>query len=66
MHSLGERIRHHREKTAMKQKDLAKAAGISRVTLNRIENGEQAPRYENLVAIGKALGVSFTDLVNAD
>ena len=34
---------------------LASAAGIGRVTLVRLEGGEQSPRYETLMAIARAL-----------
>ncbi len=63
MQSLGARIRMFREKMGWTQEHLAESAGISRVTLNRIENGEQSPRYENLLGLSKALGVTFEDLV---
>lgn len=39
----------------MTQERLASEAGIGRVTLVRIENGEQSPRYETLVALAEAL-----------
>ena len=35
---------------------MATAAGIRRVTLVRVKNGEQLPRYETLVALAGALG----------
>lgn len=53
---LAERIRHLRQAAGMTQDDLASAAGIGRVTLVRIENGEQSPRYETLVALARSLG----------
>jgi len=35
---------------------LASAAGIGRVTLVRIENGEQAPRFETSLKLAGSLG----------
>ncbi|MBI2852495.1 MAG: helix-turn-helix transcriptional regulator [Chloroflexi bacterium] len=61
--SLGERIRAIREAAGMTQLELAVAAGIGRVTQVRIENGEQSPRYETLVAIAKALKRPVTDIL---
>ena len=61
--SLGKRIRAVREAAGMTQSDLATAAGIGRVTEVRIENGEQSPRYETLVAIARALGQPIADLL---
>ena len=61
--SLGKRIRAIREVAGITQSELATAAGIGRVTEVRIENGEQSPRYETLVAIARALRRPVTDLL---
>ena len=61
--SLGERIREVRTAAGMTQADLASAAGIGRVTLIRLESGEQSPWYETLVAITRALGRPVGELV---
>jgi DNA-binding XRE family transcriptional regulator len=61
--SLGERIREMRTAAGMTQEQLSSAAGIGRVTLVRLENGEQSPRYETLVAIARALGRAPADLM---
>ena len=61
--SLGQRIREAREAAGMTQQALASAAGIGRVTLVRIERGEQSPRYETLTALATALNRSFAELV---
>lgn len=61
--SLGKRIRSIRQSIGMTQSELAKAAGIGRVTEVRIENGEQSPRYETLVAIAQALQRPLGDLI---
>ena len=54
--SLGTRVREIRMAAGMTQEQLASAAGIARVTLVRLESGEQSPRYDTLVAIAEALG----------
>ncbi|BAE50540.1 helix-turn-helix transcriptional regulator [Paramagnetospirillum magneticum] len=49
---------------AMKQADLAKAAGISLATLNNIERGVSDPKASTLAAIQRALeaaGVEFIE-----
>lgn len=61
--SLGQRIRQLRKETKMSQEDLASSAGIGRVTLVRIEKGEQSPRYETLLALATALGRQPAELI---
>ena len=53
--SLGGRIRERREAAGLTQTELATRAGIGRVTLTRIEQGEHSPRTETLTAIARAL-----------
>ena len=45
------------------QDALAGAAGIGRVTLVRLEKGEQTPRFKTLEAVARALGVGVLELV---
>lgn len=66
LQSLGKRIRAIRESTGMTQSELAKAAGVGRVTEVRIENGEQSPRYETLLAIARALRRPVADLISGE
>ena len=61
--TLGERIRHLRETAELTQDALAHAASIGRVTLVRIEHGEQSPRFKTLTAIAQALGRPVQDLL---
>ena len=60
---LGIRIRELREEAGLTQEELAVAAGIGRVTLVRVERGEQSPRFETLAAVAKALGRGVSELV---
>ena len=61
--SVGERIRRYRESAGLTQLALARAAEIGRVTLVRLENGEQSPRFKTLKAVADALGVDAPDLL---
>ena len=61
--TLGERIRHFRESAGLTQGALAHAADIGRVTLVRLEKGEQTPRFKTLDAIAKALGIPVSELL---
>jgi len=45
---------------------LATAAGIGRITLARVENGQQSPRYETLVALAGALGWPVAELIASE
>ena len=47
----------------MTQEALARAADIGRVTLVRLENGEQSPRFRTLKAVAAALAVDAPDLL---
>ena len=61
--SLGSRVRGFREAAGLTQGALAAAAGIGRVTLVRVEKGEQSPRFETLSAVARALGKGVEELV---
>jgi DNA-binding XRE family transcriptional regulator len=62
--SIGAQIRELRKSAGLTQEQLAAKAGIGRVTLVRIEKGEQSPRYETLVALSTTLGYSPGDLLS--
>ena len=61
--TLGERIRQFRESAGLTQEALAHAADIVRVTLVRLEKGEQTPRFKTLDAIAQALGIRVVELL---
>ena len=61
--TLGARIRQFRESAGLTQGALARAAGIGRVTLVRLEKGEQTPRFKTLEEIAKALGIRIPELL---
>lgn len=61
--AIGVKIRQLRESAGLTQEGLAHAAHIGRVTLVRIENAEQSPRYETLASLAQALGQPIQELV---
>ena len=61
--TVGERVRRYRESAGMTQIALAQAADIGRVTLVRLEKGEQSPRFKTLKAVADALGMDAPDLL---
>ena len=61
--TLGQRIRQSRESAGLTQEALATAAGIGRVTLVRLEKGEQTPRFKTLDSIAQALGIRVSELL---
>ena len=54
---LGARVRSLREVAALTQQEVADAAGVTRVTVNRLEAGLVDVRSSSLLAIARALGV---------
>ena len=61
---LGERIRTARKRQGVTAVAAAQAAGISRVTLHRIERGEPTVAVGAWLAVATALGLTF-DLLDA-
>lgn len=61
---LGERIRTARKRQQVTAIAAAQAAGISRVTLHRIERGEPTVAIGAWIAVATALGLTF-DLLDA-
>ena len=62
-HTLGQRIRRFRSSAGLTQDALARTANIGRVTLVRLEKGEQTPRFKTLDAISKALAIPVSELL---
>lgn len=66
MTTLGEYIARKRVEKGLTQRDLAKRAGFSHGTLNKIENGLTShPGIDVLMGISKALNVPITSLIAA-
>jgi putative transcriptional regulator len=54
---VGHKVRELREERRMSQTELAERAGISRVTVNRVENGHLVPSATTVVQLAGALDV---------
>lgn len=57
--ALGKQIRTHRKALRISSTTVAEAAGISRVTLHRIENGESSVTMGAYLNVMAALGLDF-------
>jgi DNA-binding XRE family transcriptional regulator len=51
------RLKELRERAFLTQADLAQRAGVSEVTINRIENGHYRARFSTINKLAVALGV---------
>lgn len=64
MHAeVGQKIRELRLKKGMLQEELARKAGLSPSALSNFEQGRRRTSLDWLRKIGKALGVSVSDLI---
>jgi DNA-binding XRE family transcriptional regulator len=61
--TLGKRIRRARMRRGWEQQELAKMIGVSRKTMNQIEQGKVDPRASLVVAIANVLQVSTDTLL---
>jgi transcriptional regulator with XRE-family HTH domain len=57
-------IRRERDRTGLSLTELARRAGIAKSTLSQLESGVGNPSVETLWALGVALGVPFSQLVD--
>jgi transcriptional regulator with XRE-family HTH domain len=64
--SLGERVRRLRTERALSQTELAVAAGVTKLTVSRLERDVKFPHPKTLRSIAQALGVQPSDLIDAD
>jgi putative transcriptional regulator len=55
--TIGANVRRLREEHGQSQEDLAEAIGVSRVHLNRLENGKITPGADLLFSLADALEV---------
>ena len=56
-------LRRERERTGLSLTEVARRAGIAKSTLSQLESGSGNPSVETLWALGVALGVPFSQLV---
>lgn len=61
---LGLKLNQLRKQQGLSLKELAARAGIAISYLNEIEKGKKYPKPEKILALARALGVSFDDLVS--
>lgn len=59
---MNEKMKQARLAKNLSQAELAKSIGVSRQTINMIENGAYNPTIELCIRICKALGVTLNDL----
>lgn len=64
--ALGQRLKNFRKAEGLNQEDLAKRAGIGRVTLSRLERGKQEPRFQTLMDLASAMDISFQKLITEE
>ncbi|MBW4717603.1 helix-turn-helix domain-containing protein [Saccharothrix obliqua] len=57
-------LRRERDRAGLSLSELAKRAGIAKSTLSQLESGSGNPSVETLWALGVALGVPFSRLVD--
>lgn len=55
-----------RVKQGLTLKQMEKLTGISKTTLNEIENDNRSPTLETLVQVAKALNIRVTDLFESE
>jgi transcriptional regulator with XRE-family HTH domain len=58
---MGLRLREWRERRGLSLRQLGERAGVSYVTISRIENGEMSPTVAMLEKLAGALGISVRD-----
>jgi len=63
---LGNRLRDWRAKKQLTQAELAELAGVSRKTINTVENGVFVPSVQLALALAHALGTSVETLFFLD
>ena len=59
---MNEKMKQARQAAGLSQTELARSIGVSRQTINMIENGAYNPTIELCIRICKALGVTLDDL----
>ena len=63
---LAKRIRRYMNRMNIDQRELAKRAGLSEVSLSRYITGHRKPTYDIVIRIAQALNCLPGDLLNID
>ena len=58
----GERLRFYRHKKGLSLASMSKESGISRTTINKLENGQQIFSIKNILFLAEFFGISTWDL----
>ncbi len=66
MNKIGTHIRSLRIRQNLTLQDLADSSGLSKSMLSKIENDKAIPSIAALVKIGSSLGVSISDILEAE
>lgn len=61
--TIGKKITARRKKAKLRQEDLAKLVGLSRVSLVNIEKGRQTPAYHKFMLLCAVLRCTPNDLL---
>lgn len=64
--TLGHRIRVARTEAKLSQGELARAAGVTRTTISRVETGRSLPDVRTLKALSESLDVSVDRLLGRE
>lgn len=59
------RLAEIREKRGLKQIDIARAAGVSRVFYTQVEHGDRIPSLKRAKPMADALGITLDDFYDA-
>ncbi|WP_161635325.1 helix-turn-helix domain-containing protein [Aquimarina macrocephali] len=63
--SMGQAIRHYRDKKEMSQSDVCAVSNLERNTFQRYDSGKvSSPKINNLIKIAKALDITPGDIIN--
>ena len=63
---FGLRLKAIRKERLFSQQHLADISNLSKITIQRIENGKFSVTLDTLISISKALEISINDLVDID
>ncbi|MDQ6916182.1 MAG: helix-turn-helix domain-containing protein [Actinomycetota bacterium] len=62
--ALGRAVRDFRADRGISQEELAHRSHLGRKTIYQLEGGQTNPRYESLLRVAAALGLSLGDLIS--
>lgn len=64
LQAIADALRRERERAGLTLSEVARRAGVAKSTLSQLESGSGNPSIETLWALGVALGVPFSQLVD--